>query len=714
VLRHRLWQINDEQGRTIVHVSGSPVASESNDFNVAIADAEGNLVCIGCYVLVHVAALSTLIQNCLSLIGAANIAPGDMYLCNDPWLGAVHQNDVCILAPIHWQGKLVAWTGSIVHQVDVGGNEPGSWNPRARDTFQEAVRYRFLRIVHGGQVDPGVLATYLTNSRTPQQVELDVRAQIAAANVAKERILDLFQRYGAETVLTVMQDMLDYSDILFRRKLRSIPDGRWYVEDYLDHDGHEERIYVTRLTLIKEGERLIFDYREADDQAPGFVNVCRPCTMADAFAATLVYLCNDIPWNQGVLRNVEVLTRPGSILDALFPAPVSSGVVNAGWTAANAACAALGRMLSCSPQHWQNLMAVWSGSTFVYNVFGKNQWGEPFGTMLINSALTGGGGRYVGDGYDFSGQLTTPRSTTSNVESVEARFPLLYLYRRRARDSGGPGWHRGGMSAESALTPYDTDSLRVTVNTLGSDHSSTAGLCGGYPGGGSNARVVRRSDIWVQLKEGAWPLSITELRGHLEMLPPKHTFTLQFGDVFVTTPHGGGGLGDPLLRDPEAVARDVRRGFVSPERARQCYGVIVGPDGSVDLEATTRERHLLRAQRLGDGTPQVGQAVGPQGLVPGGSFLALGVAVRVEEGLARCAVCDGVLGPAAQGFKGYCVQRQVELGQAGPWLAMRWQGQSGRFCLVEYVCPYCGSLLDCEERRRSSGPLVPWEHRVLL
>lgn len=707
VLRHRLWQINDEQGRTIVNVSGSPVASESNDFNVAIADAAGNLICVGSYVLVHVAGLSLMIQNCLDVIGADNIEAGDMFLCNDPWMGAVHQNDVCILAPVHWEGRLVAWTGSTVHQVDVGGNEPGSWNPRAVDTFQEAVRYKFLRVLHRGRSDPGVMATYITNSRMPHLVEMDVRAQIAAANVAKERLQELFQRYGGETVLTVMQDMLDYSDLRFRKKLRSIPDGRWCVEDYLDHDGHQEKVYVTRLALEKQGERLIFDYRSSDDQAPGFVNVTRACTVADAYGPALVFLCNDIPWNQGALRNVEVLTRPGSMLDATFPAPVSSGVVNAGWTAANAACAALGRMLSCSEEHRENVMAVWSGSTYVYNVFGKNQFGEPFGTMLINSALTGGGARYIGDGFDFSGQLTTPRSSTANVESVESRFPLLFLYRRRAVDSGGPGRLRGGVSAESAVTLHDTDVLRVTVNTLGSDHSSTAGLGGGYPGGGSNSRLVRQSDVWERLRGGDLPRTVTELNGELHMLPAKHTFELRPGDVFAGTPHGGGGLGDPLLRDPAAVGADVARGFVSADGARRYYGVVLDPaTGDVLPDATHKERRQLRTLRLWQTGREPLEPVAGGG--PDGP--PLGVALRLRGQMVHCAYCGGEIADDPGEYKRDCVRREVDLVQAGPWLAMRWQGQSRRFRLIEYICPHCGYLVDVEERRL--GEDEPWDHVV--
>src|SRR4030043_902604 len=154
VLRHRLWQINDEQGRSIINVSGSPVASEVNDFNVGLADAQGTLVCLGPYNLFHVGSNGLMIRNALYVLGEEHIGEGDVFICNDPWMGAVHHNDVCFIAPVHFDGGLVAWASSTIHQVDIGGAAPGSWNLLARDTVLEAPRYRLLKDVKGGGCQP--------------------------------------------------------------------------------------------------------------------------------------------------------------------------------------------------------------------------------------------------------------------------------------------------------------------------------------------------------------------------------------------------------------------------------------------------------------------------------------------------------------------------------------------------------------------------------
>ena len=219
VLRHRLWQINDEQGKTLLNMSGSQIATEANDFNVGISDAEGNLIVVGPYILVQMAPLTLLVQSIIRTLGD-DVAEGDVFLCNDPWFGAVHQNDVCVLAPFFWGGKVTAWTASVVHQVDVGGGTPGSWCHEATDTFQEAPRYRFLRVVRGGTLQQAVVDTYLTNSRTPELLNLDLRAQIGSAKATLSRLKQLFERYGSEIVHATMHDMLDYAECLFANKLR--------------------------------------------------------------------------------------------------------------------------------------------------------------------------------------------------------------------------------------------------------------------------------------------------------------------------------------------------------------------------------------------------------------------------------------------------------------------------------------------------------------
>jgi N-methylhydantoinase B len=695
VLRHRLWQINDEQGQTLLNVSGSQIATEANDFNVAIADAKGNLVIVGPYIIIQMAPLSLMVRGVIANLGD-EVAEGDIYLCNDPYFGAVHQNDVCVLAPVYWRGKRIGWTGSVIHEVDVGGAVPGSWCHEATEIFQEPPRYRYLRVARGGRIQREVVDTYLTNSRTPHMLELDLRAQIAAANVAQDRLRALFDRYGQESVEATMQDMLDYSEQLFLRKIDSIPDGEWRGDCYLDHDGRAERFCRYSVRLGKQSDRLIFDYRETDPQLASFINCPAGGLYAATFVALLAYMCGDIPWNSGLMRRVEILSREGSLNHAKFPAPVS-GALESIWDSVNAASAAVGKMLTCSSEQRDSAMAVWQGSTQVYNVFGTNQYGRPYGSMLINSSLGGGGGRSFADGHDNAGAIMCPRFSCINVEHAEALYPLLYVYRARAVDSGGPGIWRGGVSAESAITPHGADQISIRLTTSGSDHSHTVGLAGGYPGGASIGRVKRGALRPPDLAAGRIPQNWSSMQGRDEFLPSKTSLTLFRGDIFAATPHGGGGYGDPLERDPARVRRDVRDGYVSQTCARSIYGVVLaGPTLDVDCGATEEARAALRRMRVRDAVRPADKPTNTPDLpeVANGLLNA--------NGRWLCRNCGFDIAPTHENVKSGCASRAVALSAAGPWVALRYGGDNPRVHLIEYSCPSCARLLFVDERPKGA------------
>jgi N-methylhydantoinase B len=694
VLRHRLWQINDEQGKTLLNMSGSQIATEANDFNVGISDAEGNLIAVGPYILVQMAPLTLVVQSIIRTVGDG-VGEGDVFLCNDPWFGAVHQNDVCILAPFFWDGKITAWTASVVHQVDVGGGTPGSWCHEATDTFQEAPRYRFLRVVRGGILQDEVVDTYLTNSRTPELLNLDLRAQIGAAKATLGRLKDLYERYGSEVVHATMHDMLDYAERLFANKLETIPPGEWLSDCYLDHDGRTESTHRYALRLRKDEAGLTFDYMETDPQIPAFIN----CAYGGLFTATyigiLAYLCADIPWNSGVMRRVRILSREGSLNNASFPAAVS-GSLESIWNSTNAACAALGKMLCASEQQRSSAMAVWQGSTLVYTLFGKNQYGERYGSWMISSSLGGAGARSFGDGHDVSGPLMAPCYSAINVEHAESLYPLLFLYRKRAADSGGPGKWRGGVSADHAVTPHGTQEIAVGVTSSGADHSHTLGLAGGYPGAGSTVRIARAG---MTVRDGhAIPADWPEVGGEKEVLPPKTRVVLKPGDVFSTIPHGGGGFGDPLDRDPALVLNDIVARTVSVEGARDYYGVAITSDPiQVDLDATTKLRSTMRGRRMG----QLEDAART-------SFASGNEHARPHSGIVQknenwvCGTCEHPLGPVANNAKESCAHRYSSLAAAGPLVASRSEGESRKFRLSEYSCPHCGTLLAVDQTLRTA------------
>jgi len=702
VLRHRIWQINEEQGRTIVNSSGSVVASEANDFNVGITTADGQIAAFGTYVFYHLAGIRITIENALRFFGESGLREGDLYLSNDPYVGGLHQNDMSVLGPVHWEGRRVGWTGSVLHHVDVGGPVEGSWTVTARDAFQESPRYRFLRITDREGVRPEVMETAMTNSRTPQIMEMDLRAQIAAANVAKERLYHLFKKYGVETVEQAMLDVIDYSDVRLRRKLLEIPDGEWYAQDYVDHDGHDDIIYSVKLKLRKDGDKLTFDFRGTSPNAPGFINTSVGGLLAGTFCGLAGFLCNDIPWNEGIFKCVEVISEEGTINNARFPSAASMGAIGAGMCTANATAAALAKMLSCSEKHRKSVMGLWNASWLLYNASGVTTSGRRFTAAIMDPKAGGGGARSDRDGVDVAGNLSTPTPSISNVESLEHVFPVLYVYRKAVIDSGGPGKFRGGLSASSAFMPHGADRWKLVLATFGSDQSDSIGFWGGLPGAGSNGIICRNSDIWERIREGQFPEDMRDLDGEYTPLPSKTITEMQTGDVFEGIPHGGGGLGDPLERDLVRLQSDLAGGFVSPQMARSAYGVEFRPGTTdIDTEASDVHREALRQERLGKGRPLSLHPAPVSAPGQAGDRIPLWDALYVEDSSYHCSRCDTAIAPAGSNPKLGCLLIEAPLKVANPYVAMRWAGESQRFQFKEYVCPGCGRLLFVDERLKS-------------
>ena len=700
VVRHRLWQINDEQGSTIRTIATSPIVVEGNDFNVGLFTREGELAVAGPYVLAHVTTMDSVIQNVMKI--AKEIHDGDMFMVNDPYIGALHQNDVAITSPLYWGGECVMWVGNVIHHTDVGGIDEGSFCVNARNVHQEPPRY-FLKIMDRGKFSPEVERTFMLNSRLPDMVALDLRAQVGALNVVKRRLTELIQERGVDVVREVMHRSIDDAEARLRERIAELPDGSWSTEVYMDGDRvGSQRICKVALTLTKRGDELFFDYAGTDPQSEGAVNSTSYGCYAGTTTPVFSFLCgNDIDWNSAVKRCVHVRAPEGSVMNARYPAAVSICSIGFSWIAAVAATKVLAQMFSASETYRDRVCPSWGASCNANNIFGVNWRGKRVGALLSDHRGTGAGARSFADGFDHSGMIFSYLSFMADVESQEWKLPILYLYRRELLDSGGPGKFRGGLTTVAALTPYRTESLIwKSQNTAGVEVSNASGIDGGYPGAGSQVSVVRQSQVWEKLRRGEIPLDYGEFGGRIEHLPSKSDGRLDPDDVFIFYPAGGGGYGDPLERDPELVRKDVVRGAVTVEGALRYYGVVLTADFEVDEQSTKRERaRRIRQRREG--------VVPVPGTLPDSGEVIRQVAEYLEEVRAdgrlfiRCRVCRHVLCSAEEDFKQFAVRRERPLAEAGPWLALPWKGESPHFVLIESVCPSCGFVLDVQERLRT-------------
>ena len=587
VVRNRLLSVTEEMRIALQSVSGSPTVTEASDFFTGLYVPDGSFASMGFQVTHEAPPVGALIQH-LNRAGRA-VNEGDMFIGNDPYVGALHQNDVQMASPIFDGDKVIAWAGVMAHETDMGGMNFASWCPEATEVWQEGLRIPAVKLVDRGEVREDVLEMILAASRLPAALGLDIRAFIATLNVAKSRLHDLFDRYGSEFVSAVMSRMIDDTEQATRERIRTLPDGTVRVQDFLEHDGHANNLHTVDLVVTKTGDSMVFDFSGSSPQAPGFINATRAGLRGGVTGALIPTLGFGIPWNEGLLRPVEIVAPDGLICTALHPAPVGSATVETIWTVTNVVQKALNLLLGCTPEFAHRTQAVSSGTMATFNLGGINQFGERFGLHLLDP-LAGGSGAFAShDGINAGGPVAVPVPSVADVESNEQVSPLFYLHRRLAPNTGGAGARRGGNSAEIALTLRGIDSAGGLIMTHGAEVPNSAGIFGGWPGSTVDQRFITAAEL-----AGGHTVE-TDSRN---LGPKPGNLPIRAGDVFSVSWQGGGGYGDPLTRPLDLVHQDLVAGLLSTDAAAALYGV-VATGTEVDVDATTTRRRAMRAARIG-------------------------------------------------------------------------------------------------------------------
>jgi N-methylhydantoinase B len=697
IVRHRLDTINDDAAAILMQVSGSQIAVEANDLNTVIMAADGRVVACGRYVLVQVASMHLFVRHLLEEYGDnPGIAPGDQFLTNDPYVGTLHQPDVVVVAPVFAGDRLIAWCGSAIHEADVGGPTPGGMSYDAASIFDEAIPMAPVRIVEAGKLRRDIEREYLVRSRTPELNRLDLAGQLAANRATSDELLRLCERYGTATIAASLDRLLASAEDEFRDRLRRLPDGRWRHTAYVEYRprglpaGDLEPIFAIRLLCEKTGDRLVFDFRESDPQAPGAINTTEPALINFAMAATLLYFCGGLSWVPGgVWPSLEIRSTPGTIVHATWPAGVAMSTAATCQAIRICINAVAARMFDASDELCGEVMASCQAAGGGGGIVsGVDEAGRPFATMTLDELTGGGGGRAWADGADSSGYTTSPGAACANVEVNESYLPLLYLRRAELADSGGPGVHRGGVGALHLLRTHHAGS-RVQVLSFGQglQHPAAIGVAGGEPGASSG---------FALLDEGA---AIDRDASGLRDVPmPVGGMSFGDGDVWLAVTQGGGGHGDPLQRDPRAVAADASAGLVSIDGAARDYGVVLRAAGhgfEVDEAASDAHRRERRRDRLGREPSRP--------LRPTARGARVSSGVRGDDGRLWCAACGGDLGIAGGDLYDvlHCEERAVEHRAVH---RLRYPG-SERFVLRHFHCPHCATQLDVQIGRRDEPPV---------
>jgi N-methylhydantoinase B len=692
IVRHKLLNVMDEAIIALENVSGSPITNEGHDLMVSLYKADGGLMVGGVGFLHHLTSAAQAVKHIIASFGDdPGIDEGDVFFFNDSYTAALHPPDVYLISPIHHEGELTGFVANFVHVTDIGAVDPGGFSPNARDNFQEGFQTKGLKIVEGGKPRRDILETFLNMVRDPGMTALDLKSQMAANHVAKDRMARLYDDYGVETVETVSEALIEQSEQLVRSRLAELPDGEWQAREYVDMPGGS---CTVRVSAIKQGDELTYDFTGSSPQVDLGINCCYWATWGGMFAPIFPLLAWDVTWNEGVSRPISLIAPEGTVVNCIRPAPISIATVGTIQIVNNLSTLLLSKMLAASERYRDRATAVWHGSHAHLETHGLDASNEFYVAPLTDTFCGAAGARATADGVDLGGEIPNVVSRWANVESQELNTPLVYVYRRAVPDSGGPGKFRGGVCHEYAFAPNRSggNPMGLTLFGKGTRAPMSLGLFGGYPGCNVGYSTFREANIEAlpgMLEETAGVEREERFWGSVELEP---------GDLQYVRFMGGGGYGDPIDRDPAAVLADTQLGLVSAEAAERIYGVrLAAGSDAVDGEATHERRLEIRSERVGRAVEaSAGERanIAPTGR-PLGEYLQLDA-----EGATECTWCGQTLSGAGQDWKDHATLRRLPIEHAG---ANR--EPAGEYFLLEGCCSGCGTLLDTDVVRGDDGPL---------
>jgi N-methylhydantoinase B len=568
VIQARLAGIVQEMQNSLFRTGYSTIIRESQDASCAILNTQGEVVAQHVVLPLHMGAFPACAAAVLKNYRLSEISEGDAFIINHPYLGgSPHAPDMAVLTPIFYKDDWVGFAANMAHKSDIGGTVPGSGSGNAREIFQEGLHLPPVKFMSRRRPVKEIEAIIAANSRTPALVIGDLRGQVGAARLGERRIVELMERYGKDTVRESTELLSSYTEGRVRQTIASWPDGEFEGESFVDHDGIDlARPIRLHVKIKKTGDRLHFDFSGCSDQTQGPANI-RPPLVRAAVAYCLVALVDPfLPINQGLARVVEATFREGSVVNPRFPAAVNTYMPTA-LTVTEAVLKALAPFVPAKR------IAGGSGSAALVLGGRDAARNRPFVHYEIFSGGTGA--RSGKDGVSATA-FHLSNCKTAPVEIIESEFPARVERFEMIPDSGGAGQWRGGLGFARDYRIL-TDEVRFSMRTdkysiepWGSDK----GLAGG-----KGSCIIDPG----MAEERRLPSRFGDHR-------------LQKGDLVRIERPGGGGLGDPLERPAERVFEDIRQGYVSIERARSDYGVVVEPvDGELILNSSKSQ--ILRGEK---------------------------------------------------------------------------------------------------------------------
>jgi N-methylhydantoinase B len=554
-----LQSIAVEIGTSVHKTAYSEQAREGQDFSVALFDPQGRMVAQGPYSPGHMGAMSFAVRNALAAHPVETLRPGDAILLNDPLLGSGHLPDFFITQPAFLDGQLIGFAVNILHHTDVGGQRPGSQGVVGIfDYFQEGLRIPPTKVWREYRENTDVVGVIAANTRTPDKVLGDLRAQLSSLRVGEQRLQQLALRYGLDTLHEAMRTILERTEATMRAAIAQIPDGTYSFEDFLDDSGPNTEPVKVHVTITIDGEQLEVDYGGSSPQTASGLNSYINYTRSYSYAAIKCLTDPLGPMNEGAIRPIRIEAPPGSFLN---PRPPAGGGPRA------IICyrifeAVIGALAPALPAR-----VVAASSHFANPTFGGYDPARRRRFVAYELVLSGTGARAGKDGCEA--MASAFNASNIPVEAQEANHPIIVERFELIADSAGAGKYRGGCGIRRDMKFLAQDGKLTNLSER--QRFPPYGLFGGQSG--ALARTVINPGPAERVVHG------------------KASVDFEYGDVISFQQSGAGGYGPPFERDVERVLEDVLDGYVSIEHARRYYGVVIDPQTmTVDTAATVRAR----------------------------------------------------------------------------------------------------------------------------
>lgn len=544
VIHNGLRQVATEMDLVHEKTSFSPVISEGFDRSNGIYHRDtGEVIAQGDMGLPSFVGAMQFSTQCVIAM-RKDLGPGDVVLLNDPYLGGTHLMDVKMVTPFYYRGRRWCWLSNTGHWPDTGGMVPGGFTATATEIHQEGLRIPPVKLIRAGVMDDDILQMVLNNIRVPEERIGDIRAQLGALKVGERRLTALLDRYGSDVVEQGIVELKARSERQMRAYIASVPDGVYESVSYCDSDGVVPEKLAIRLRMTVRGSDIDFDFSGSSPPCLGPMN-CPGTQAVNAVYVAMKHIFADVPINAGCFVPLHVAIPHGTFLDAAYPRPCAGAAAEVSQRVMEAVFLSMGQAIP------ERMFASPAGTSGNFSLGG---WDPEEGRRYIMYMFSGGGygGWWETDGLT-NGCSTVGISKTQPIEILEQHYPILYEEYALREGSAGPGRNRGGFG-----TNYRVKLLRGEAKaSFVMDHGVVGppGLLGGGEGG-RNEVIVCQSGVESR------PPHVSKGEG----------YAIRPGDwVQVRTP-GGGGYGDPAERSAEAIARDLKRGYMTPEQAAAEYG----------------------------------------------------------------------------------------------------------------------------------------------